>query len=169
MFCPNCGNETSADKRFCRSCGLELEKIAQSLAEQMPMKTDESLQQRKNKFEQMGMVALSVFGLGVLGAIVFGIVYKLMVTQGNVIAGLALLGLIAVFGSGILSVYLFAKAKEVESESARRQIRQAGETGKSETTGELMLEAGGNQMVSVTEGTTELLSAAKRDKTRLRE
>jgi zinc ribbon protein len=156
MYCPNCGNETSADHRFCRSCGLSLEKIVQSLVEQLPAKLDESLRERKNKLEQLGVVALSIFGLGVLGFIIFRIGYKLMLTQGTIVAGLALLGLIIILGCGVLSVVLFAKAKEVEEASTKRQIQQASESTKSETTKGLVLEAGGDQVASVTERTTEL-------------
>ncbi len=64
MYCPNCGTKTSADQNFCRACGLGLEKIALSLNEQLPTKVDLSLQQRKDRFEKLGVAALSVFGLG---------------------------------------------------------------------------------------------------------
>ena len=30
MYCPNCGKTNSPEQRFCRSCGLGLEKIVQS-------------------------------------------------------------------------------------------------------------------------------------------
>lgn len=36
MHCPNCGTETSAGQKFCRACGLSLERIAQLLAELLP-------------------------------------------------------------------------------------------------------------------------------------
>jgi hypothetical protein len=161
MYCPNCGNKTSADQRFCRSCGLGLEKIAQSLVEQLPTISGETLQERKNRLEHLGVVALSIFGLGVLGFIISSIVYKLMVTQGNVIAALALLGLIVILGSGVLSVILFAKAKEVKEAATKRHIEHAGESIESRATSEITLEAGSGQMASVTEGTTELLLEEK--------
>jgi hypothetical protein len=59
---------------------LGLEKIVQSLIEQVPTRLDETLQERKNRLEQLGMVALSIFGLGVLGLLTYGIGYKLMLT-----------------------------------------------------------------------------------------
>jgi uncharacterized membrane protein YvbJ len=73
MYCPNCGSKTSTDQRCCRSCGLGLERIVESLAEQLPTKLDASLQERKNNLERLGVVALSIFGFGVLGALTFRI------------------------------------------------------------------------------------------------
>ena len=66
MFCPNCGSKNSTQQKFCRSCGLSLEKSAQSLVEQIPAKIDQSLERRKEKLERFGVIALS--GLGVVGA-----------------------------------------------------------------------------------------------------
>ena len=67
MYCPNCGNKNADDQNFCRSCGLGLEKIALSLNEQLPTVAVQSLQERKEKLERLGVALLSVFGLGVFG------------------------------------------------------------------------------------------------------
>ena len=75
MFCPNCGAKTSIEQKFCRACGLGLEKIALSLNEQLPTRPDENLMSQKERLERMGMVLLSVFGVGVLFLLVYGIVY----------------------------------------------------------------------------------------------
>ena len=66
MYCPNCGNRNSTDQKFCRSCGLGLQKVAQTLSEQLPTKLDVTLQQKKERFEKLGVAALSIFGAGVL-------------------------------------------------------------------------------------------------------
>lgn len=166
MYCPNCGNKSSTDQRFCRSCGLGLEKVAQTLVEQLPTNLDENLDAQKNRLEQWGVAALSVFGLGVLSLLLYGIVYKLMITQGKVMAGLALLGLVVMVACGLLSVVLFAKANEVGEAKLKRQITQAEGPTKSETTRDLLPEGRLEQIPSVTEHTTELLfvereSAAK--------
>jgi hypothetical protein len=163
MFCPNCGNKNSADQKFCRSCGLGLQKIAESVSEQLPTKLDLSLQQKKERFEKLGVIALSVFGAGVAIPILYSIFYKMMWTQGKVAAGLGLLALIVVLGCGLLSVILFAKANEVKETPATRgpddpQVLKPGED-----TGKLLPEVGPQQPVfSVTDRTTELLRAEKK-------
>src|SRR5262245_57505300 len=117
MFCPNCGAKTSVEQKFCRACGLGLEKIALSLTEQLPTRVDETLpsgQSEKERLERWGVAALSVFGTGIVGLLLFFIVYKMMIVQGKFLNGLALLGMMIMGACGLLAVILFAKAKEAE-------------------------------------------------------
>ena len=122
MYCPNCGNKNAEDQNFCRSCGLGLEKIALSLTEQLPTVAVQSLQERKEKLERLGMVSLSVFGLGVFGFLLYSIFSKLLLSQGLLVACLAVLGAIIFLGSGLASVVLFAKAKELKEVAGKRQL-----------------------------------------------
>ena len=100
MYCPNCGNKNADDQNFCRSCGLGLEKIALSLTEQLPTVAVQSLQERKEKLERLGVASLSVFGLGVFGFLLYNIFSKLLLSQGLLVAVLAVLGAIIFIGSG---------------------------------------------------------------------
>ena len=77
MHCPNCGTKTSEEQKFCRACGLGLEKVVQILGEQMSAQLDESMLARKERLERLGMIALSIFGAGLLGLLIYGVVYKL--------------------------------------------------------------------------------------------
>lgn len=158
MYCPNCGNQNSVDQKFCRSCGLGLQKVAQTVSEQLPTKLDLSLQQKKERFEKLGVAALSVFGVGVAIPVLYGIFYKMMYTQGKVMAGLGLLALIIVLGCGLLSVILFAKANEVKETPANRP--QTGALDKPiEDSRDLIKEADWRPPTfSVTDRTTELLA-----------
>lgn len=158
MFCPNCGNKISLEQKFCRSCGLGLEKVAQTLAEQLPLKLDESLEQRKNKLERLGVAALSTFGLGVLGVFLYSLAHKLLV-QGKVLAALGLLAAIIILGCGVLSVILFAKAKDVEEEAKKRRIQPGLKP--TDVTGKLLPDMQVDAVPSVAEGTTELLLTEK--------
>lgn len=163
MYCPNCGNQNSVDQKYCRSCGLGLQKVAQTLGEQLPTKLDLTLQQKKERLEKLGVAALSVFGVGVAIPVLYGIFYKMMYTQGKVLAGLGLLALIIVMGCGLLSVVLFAKANEVKEAPANRPEPRDLEPGPD--TGELLNEASfRTPLSSVTERTTELLLEGKSDR-----
>jgi hypothetical protein len=157
MFCPNCGNKNSVDQRFCRSCGLGLEKVSQSLTEQLPNASALTLQQQKEKFQRLGMAALSVFGLGVGSFILYLVFYKLMVSQGKVLAGLGVLAFLIVIGCGLASVILFAKANEVKEVPAPRI--DPAEPSPERSTKELLSEAKPAPIFSVTDRTTNLLPA----------
>lgn len=161
MYCPNCGTKTSANQNFCRACGLGLEKIALSVNEQLPAKMNRSLQEQKERFEKLGVAALSVFGLGVLSFIAYSIGYKLMVSKGDILTGLAMIGFIIMIVCGLASVILFAKANEVGKEATKRPAQTDLSSG--ESTKELLTEGHFEPIPTVTERTTELLTVEKRD------
>ena len=127
MFCPNCGAKTSVEQKFCRACGLGLEKIALSITEQIPTRADDSLPSfpsEKERLERWGMVALSVFGAGVLALLLFFIGYKEMYLHGKILKGLAFLGLMIMGACGLISAILFAKAQEAGSDEWVRAVRE---------------------------------------------
>ena len=161
MYCPNCGSKTSTDQKFCRACGLGLEKIASSLSEQLPTKVDLSLQQQKERYEKLGMVALGVFGLGILSFVLYAVGQKVMM-QGNIVGALAILGFLIMAACGLTSVVLFAKAKEV-GEGATKRPSQTNLTSGNESTKELLTEGHFEPVPSVTDRTTDLLVVEKRD------
>jgi hypothetical protein len=160
MYCPNCATKTETDQNFCRACGLGLEKIAQSLTEQLPTKPNRSLQQKKERFEKLGMAALSVFGLGIFILIAYAVGYKLIVSEGDVLSALAFLGFIIMIACGLGSVVLFAKANEVGQEATKRKPQELSST---ESTKELLTEGHFEPVPSVTDRTTELLTVEKHD------
>lgn len=161
MFCPNCGTNISFDQKFCRACGLGLEKIAQSLGEQLPTQLEENLLAKKNRLERLGVTALSIFGLGFFGLLVYLVGYKLMISQGKILAALGVLGIIVLIASGLLSVILFAKANEVQEEASKRRLKPAEEKSLPTNTAKLLEEGYFEPIPSVTERTTELLRAEK--------
>lgn len=164
MFCPNCGGNNSTDQKFCRSCGLSLEKIAQSLVEQLPAKSAESIEERRDKIEKLGVVALAGSGAIVLGFLFYLIIVKMILEQGKLWPGIALLML---FISGLLAVVFLNYASSLKETAAKRQLRQRRESLQGEATGKLLNEPHLEPLPSVTERTTELLYAEKKsnDKT----
>jgi len=163
MYCPNCANKVSLDQRFCRTCGLALDKIAQSLGEQLPTTVSENLLQKKDKLERLGVAALSVFGLGVLGLLLYGIVYQMMIMRGQILGGLGLLGLVILVACGFLSVLLFGKAEELKNAATRHRLPQPAELPEPATTAKLLSDKQLDPLPSVTERTTELLFVEKKD------
>ena len=160
MYCPNCGTTISTELKFCRSCGLGLEKIAQSLVEQLPTKLEESLEARKERIERWGVAALGVFGVGLLSIVLFHIV-KMMI-EGRVLAGLGYIGLVILLGCGLLSAILFAKAQEVGKTKTKGRISSPEELAAINTTAQLLPPEPLEFTPSVTDATTELLYAEKK-------
>ena len=158
MYCPNCGNKNGDGQNFCRSCGLSLEKIAQSLSEQLPTVAVRRLQERKDKLERLGVTSLSIFGLGIFGFLLYNIFVRLLPTNGALIAILAVLAAIVFIGSGLASVILFAKAKELKEAAAKRQIELP-----TEPTGKL-LESREQPSFSIADRTTNLLPVDQKEK-----
>lgn len=154
MYCPNCGNKNVESQNFCRSCGLGLEKIAQSLTEQLPSVAVKSLQERKERLERLGVASLSIFGLGIIGFFLYNIFTKLLPTQGLLVASLAVLAAIVFIGSGLASVILFAKATELKEAAHKRQLEASSESG--EATGKL-LDSHKQPVFSIADRTTNLL------------
>ena len=164
MFCPNCGAKTSIEQKFCRACGLGLEKIALSLTEQVPARADDMVgSSEKERLERWGMAALSVFGAGVVAMLLFFIVYKMMFVEGKFLNGLALLGMMLMGACGIIAVILFAKAKEVEEAAGKRRIQKKDAAVLPTPTKELLTEGHLEPVPSVTDRTTDLLYAEKKD------
>lgn len=161
MYCPNCGNKTSSDEKFCRKCGLGLEKIALSLGEQLPARVDDDLLARKERLEKWGVAALSVFGLGVLAIFIYALSQKL-ITSASLVTFLPLIGFFIMFGCGIGSVILFALARELGEKAGKRQL-PANPPALPGSTRELLPEGRLEPVPTVTERTTELLFAEKRD------
>jgi hypothetical protein len=156
MYCPICSTKVKSSQKFCRTCGFGLEMTAKSVTEQLPSQADESLLERKNKLERLGVAALSVFGIGVLGLLLYLVGYKLMVSQGKILAALGILAVILIIGCGLLSVILFAKANEVQEASGKRRLEQPDELGETARPDPLPWAKPGSGL-SVTDRTTELL------------
>ena len=159
MYCPNCGTTTPTEQRYCRACGLSLEKVAQSLVEQLPTQFEEGLQQRKERIERWGVAALSVFGLGVFSIPLYQVVK--LILAGRVLAGIGLFALIIILGCGLLSVILFAKAKEVGESKTKNRSAASEALPNASATAKLLPPERAEAPTSVTDATTELLLADK--------
>ena len=132
------------------------EKIAQSLVEQLPAKSDD-LQARKNNLERVARVARNVFLLAILAFWLCVMGYLL--TQGHILGALVFFGILVFVGCGLLSLFMSEKAAELEKISTKRQIQMPGGLAQNGT--KLLSEEQLEPPPSVTERTTELLFVEK--------
>jgi hypothetical protein len=163
MYCPNCGNQNSREQKYCRACGLALEKVAQSLTEHLPTELEKSLAERKEKLERAGVISLSVFGLGVLSFLLYHLFTKLMLTKGPLLAAFILLVAVIILGSGLLSVILFARAKELKEKPKPLEVEEPKDVASPPTS--KLLHPQHEPVFGVTERTTDLLTVEKVRKT----
>src|SRR4030095_7369496 len=158
MFCPHCGKTNSQNSKFCRSCGLGLEKIAQSLHEQLPHAESKNLQARQKQVERLlTIIAGSAFSVFVI-AILWAVIYKIIILKGEVFQGLMFLGLfLAAISALLLVVYRESLRESISKlENAQPSLTEAQDTGR------LLAESKFEPAMSVTDRTTELLFAEKK-------
>src|SRR5688572_15742942 len=106
MFCPSCGAENRVEQNFCRSCGLQLDAISQAIAGQFPSKEYAAAQRRKETFEKLGRLSLTVAGLIGFSFLLFiAAYYKLVLLGPDVLFWSATGALIAFV---LLSIFFFS-------------------------------------------------------------
>jgi hypothetical protein len=160
MFCPNCGKSTSAEQKFCRACGLSLEKTVQSLAEQLAADDfDKNLQDKQRKVDRwLKLVAGSAISLITI-SVIWGIIFELMLVKGKVLTGLVFLFFIL----GLITFALLVMYRESLGEkSASRLPSQTSPLPQAENNEKLLPESYLESLPSVTERTTELLEVEKK-------
>ncbi len=158
MFCPNCGADNSTQQRFCRSCGLNLEKSAESLLEQLPNTRSTNLSKESQLIERFGNFALTGFGLAVLTGIIafiYIIFEKMILTGANVLAGIALIVFLIFAVLTLIFVFFNESLKE---KKAKINPALSNELTEAKNTGKLLEEKPFEPVPSVTEDSTELLS-----------
>ena len=160
MYCPNCGKTNSGEQKFCRSCGLSLENVVQSLAEQLPgTNIDKNLGERQRKVDLWAKIlGTSVISLSVL-AVLWFIIYQLFVLQDDVELGLGVMVLIL----GFLAFILLMIYREYLVKASKRTLPQPASLPAPET-GELLPEPSFEPIPSVTERTTELLAVERKER-----
>lgn len=120
MFCPGCGGKTSAEQRFCRSCGMNVESIVASMLEQLPAARQELVRQEE-KLERFGSIAFGGFGV-VLGIGFLGLLYwifsKMVLSGTQPAAGVLLMAFLVFAGLTLTYVFLNESLKEKRNKLA---------------------------------------------------
>ena len=163
MYCPNCGQVTSTEQKFCRSCGLSIEKAAQSLAEQLPaVELNKQLRERQRRVDRL------LYTLGGSAAVVFlvslfwTVINEIIVGKGHVLGGFIFLAFILGF---IVFILLILYRESLLKASGKRSAAQTTLL-HAEHTARALPESNIEPIPSVTEHTTELLVAETKSKAR---
>ena len=159
MYCPNCGKTNSAEQKFCRSCGLQLEQIVQSLVTQLTAPdADSKLVARQHNLDRLiKIVAVSTISLFV-GVVLWGIFYSIIIVKGEVLGGSIFLAIMI----GLILFGLLAFHRDSLAEKSSKQKPSLADNRTSET-GKLLTEPRYEPVPSVVERTTELLTVNRKD------
>lgn len=155
MFCPNCGSRMTLAQKFCRGCGLKLERIAEELALQLPTQTHANLLQRAQFLDKSGVVTLTIFGSIIIFGLIFMTVFGVNMKDYGVIP---LILIFIMFACGLLSVFFFNYATHLREKVNSPGFASALTEMEVKKDPPLLEEKPQDYVpVSVTENTTELL------------
>jgi zinc-ribbon domain len=159
MFCPNCGANNSTEQKFCRSCGLNLEKTAETLLEQIPSAESAKLLKRERNLEKFGNVVFTGFGVVLVtavGAMIYLIITKVILSGNSVFGGILLVAFL-VFAILMLAYVVFKEDLKEKKQKANPTLQN--ELSEKRETGKLLEEKPFEPVPSITENTTDLLYA----------
>ena len=159
MFCPNCGNQATGDQKFCRSCGMDLRKVAPALAEHHGEIGDSKYEIRCGRNIYRGPLQKVLWGVMLLFAGIAVSIIGRMFMHDDQVRGAG--ALISIFGT-FLAVYFALSAVYKIASTERHSTRQArvSEVSEAKTTAQLPLEKFPVLIPSVTERTTDSLANA---------
>jgi hypothetical protein len=102
MHCPDCGSEAPASQKFCRACGLNLERFAQLLAEMRSDTEDEIAALTRRRWHQLEKAGKIIFVT--VGSVIW--TYFTLAGILSINAGQVGMGLLS-FGLGVGSIAAF--------------------------------------------------------------
>ncbi len=155
MFCPNCAAPDADGHSYCRKCGLKLESIAKTVAEQFPSTEYSSIANRIRRFEIMGVFSLSVAAIIAFSMlIVKAFEYKVILFGPNVLF-YAAIGALLLFA--LFSVYCFNYKEFVNFDKRNPRLPSPEPVADEPITTNKLIDARPFEPASVVEHTTELL------------
>ena len=164
MFCPNCGANNSTEQKFCRSCGLNLEKSAESLIEQLPSAQSANLLKHGKAVERFGNFALGGLGVVILFGVtilIYTIIEKFLVSGTNVYFAILMVAFI-IFA--FLSLVFVIFNEILKEKKAKINPTMKNELDEKKDTAKLLEEKSFEPVGSVTEDSTEFLYTKNKTK-----
>jgi hypothetical protein len=151
MHCPRCGTAASAGQQFCRSCGLNLEKVAELIGESSAAETRGSgslrLKELQRKHEHWGGIA-GLIAFGLILVLFIAIVFTQIILKGGLLILPGSILILLALAAGVMG-YFQASAKSLKHKLAEPQLPQPTES---------PVESPRLSPSSVTEQTTKLLA-----------
>jgi len=125
MHCPRCGKPADASQQFCRSCGLNLEKVVDLLSEAAvaPDATGGEiarLKERQRKHESWSAIA-GLLTMGLILALLITIVFIAMILVGRILILPGSILILLAIGAGVMG-YLQTSAKLLKQKLAAPQL-----------------------------------------------
>lgn len=153
MFCPNCGTKNEIQQSFCRSCGMELKNIAQTLSKNAGLKIEDSDWLKK----------LGVFTIGSFSALIICLLTIAVFSSLRLNIGSAFVFMMVLFGLtlGYLSVILFDKHQLKKAMKTKAENYLAPQQIERWNTNKQLIESSFEPIPSVTENTTDLFYVEK--------
>src|SRR5262245_5358275 len=154
MHCPNCGTEASARQKFCRACGLSLDRFAQLLAELLPDGEDENVARARRRLRQLEKaVKIAGWSAGSALGIVFVFLGVLAMIKSDIRGGIVVL----LFGVGLIATMLVMIYQSSLNRQVSGGVPSQSSLPSAETTNKLLSEDQSRIAMSVTEQTTSRL------------
>ena len=157
MHCPNCGTKVSGEQKFCRSCGMKLEKVQQVLSEELSsaeLYADDKIRRLEHWRNIAGLWRSVLFAVVLLVVFIHEIVINFGSGSNDFYGGL--IGLALFLGTAIALSFAGYSAY-LRQKQANRKAQVSGASQVAASTLKLPPEPQSIDVPSVTEGTTEIL------------
>jgi uncharacterized membrane protein len=159
VYCPNCAQPTSTEQKFCRSCGLSLEKAAQSLVEQLPAaELNKDLRERQRRVERLLYILGGSAGVIFIVTLFWTVINEIISGEVPLLGGLIFLAFIL----GLVAFALLMLYRQSLLKASSKRPSTQPTLPEAEPTARLLPESYVEPIPTVTERTTELLVAEKK-------